>query len=91
MMFTPICCVRIKGMLNVAGVATPVLINGVQHIVHPPTHLERWPDDDRSSRIVFITDGLARQALENSLSVFCGLADAPRSDRSAAMVPAAAD
>ena len=82
---------RIKGMLNVAGVATPVLINGVQHIVHPPTHLERWPDDDRSSRIVFITDGLARQALENSLSVFCGLADAPRSDRSAAMVPAAAD
>ena len=41
---------RLKGLLNVAGVATPVLINGVQHIVHPPSHLEQWPDSDRRSR-----------------------------------------
>ena len=37
---------RLKGLLNVAGVPTPVLINGVQHIVHPPSHLEQWPDAD---------------------------------------------
>ena len=68
---------RIKGLLNVAGVATPVLINGVQHIVHPPVHLAHWPDADRHSRIVFIVDGLARERLEGSLEAFNGLANLP--------------
>lgn len=67
---------RIKGLLNVAGVPTPVLINGVQHIVHPPVHLDAWPDADRGSRIVFIVDGLERATLEDSLAVFNGLANA---------------
>ena len=66
---------RIKGLLNVAGVATPVLINGVQHVVHPPVHLARWPDGDRRSRIVFIVDSLARERLEASLKAFNGLAN----------------
>ena len=66
---------RIKGLLNVAGVATPVLINGVQHIVHPPVHLERWPDIDHRSRIVFIVQGLSQQRIEASLSAFNALAN----------------
>ncbi len=61
---------RVKGMLNVQGVATPVVINGVQHLIHPPVHLTHWPDGDRRSRIVFIVQGLARQAIEDSLVVF---------------------
>ena len=36
---------RMKGLLNVAGVPGPVLVNGVQHLVHPPAHLDRWPDE----------------------------------------------
>ncbi len=67
---------RIKGMLNVAGVADPVLINGVQHVVHPPGHLTGWPDDDRSSRIVFIVQGIDRAAIEGSLNAFNALAAA---------------
>ena len=35
---------RVKGMLNVRGVSAPVLINAVQHVVHPPVHLEAWPE-----------------------------------------------
>ena len=67
---------RIKGMLNVAGVADPVLINGVQHIVHPPTHMKGWPDGDRRSRIVFIVQGIDRTAIEGSLRAFNALAAA---------------
>ncbi len=66
---------RIKGLLNVTGVATPVLINGVQHVVHPPVHLEAWPDADRRSRLVFIVNGMDRQRIEASLSAFNGLAN----------------
>jgi G3E family GTPase len=64
---------RIKGMLNVSGVETPVLINGVQHIVHPPVHLEAWPDQDRHSRLVFIVRGIERQRIEASLAAFMAL------------------
>ncbi len=66
---------RIKGLLNVAGQSAPVLINGVQHIVHPPTHLDAWPDADHRSRIVFITRGLERARIEASLAAFNRLAN----------------
>ena len=61
---------RVKGILNVAGTHAPVVINGVQHVVHPPIHLAAWPTDDRRSHIVFIVDGLAQGAIENSLAAF---------------------
>jgi G3E family GTPase len=67
---------RLKGLLNVAGVPTPVLINGVQHIVHPPSHLEAWPDADRRSRLIFIVQGLQRARIERSLAAFNALTDA---------------
>lgn len=68
---------RLKGLLNVAGVPTPVLINGVQHIVHPPSHLEQWPDSDRRSRLIFIVRGPQRERVERSLAVFNGLVNTP--------------
>jgi G3E family GTPase len=68
---------RLKGILNVEGVATPVLINGVQHIVHPPSHLDAWPDADRRSRLIFIVRGLARQRVERSLAAFNALVNTP--------------
>ena len=61
---------RVKGLLNVAGVDTPVVINGVQHIIHPPMHLDAWPDENRSSRVVFIVRDLERAPIEDSLAVF---------------------
>ena len=66
---------RLKGLLNVAGVPGPVLVNGVQHLVHPPAHLDRWPDGDRRSRIVVISSGLDRELIERSLHAFNALAN----------------
>ncbi|MEM7423604.1 MAG: GTP-binding protein, partial [Pseudomonadota bacterium] len=66
---------RIKGLLNVADVDTPVLINGVQHVVHPPVHLDDWPDKDRRSRLVFIVRDIERAKIETSLAAFNGLAN----------------
>jgi len=61
---------RVKGILNVRDSDTPVVIHGVQHVVHPPLHLPHWPDADRSSRIIFITRDIDEAAIRNSLRVF---------------------
>jgi G3E family GTPase len=63
---------RVKGLLDV-GEAGPVVINGVQHIIHPPEHLDEWPDEDRRSRIIFITKGIHAEELLGSLQAFGGL------------------
>ena len=59
---------RIKGILNVIESDTPVVVHGVQHMFHPPVQLDSWPDDDRRSRVVFITRGLNQEIVENMLS-----------------------
>ena len=51
---------RVKGILNLRGEPTPIVIHGVHHVFHPPVALGGWPDSDRRSRIVFITRGIAR-------------------------------
>jgi len=63
---------RVKGLLDV-GEPGPVVLDGVQHVVHRPRHLAAWPDDDRRSRIVFITRGLEREAVLASLQAFARL------------------
>jgi G3E family GTPase len=63
---------RVKGMLDVGGEG-PVVVNGVQHTIHPPEHLDSWPDEDRTSRIVFITKGIPPEELLGSLEAFRGM------------------
>ncbi len=47
---------RLKGIVNIRESPNrPAVIHGVQHVFHPPAWLDRWPSDERSSRIVFIT------------------------------------
>jgi G3E family GTPase len=61
---------RVKGILDLAGEERPVAIHGVQHLVHPPVHMQAWPSADRTSRIVFIVDGLDVGLLKRSLHAF---------------------
>ena len=68
---------RIKGLLNVAGVDQPIVIHGVQHVFHPPVRLPAWPDDDRRSRIVFIVRDLKREMFEHTLKAFNEDSSAP--------------
>lgn len=58
---------RVKGLLNVEG--RPVAIHIVHAVVHEPQVLERWPDDDHRSRLVFIGQGLQRSELEAGLDM----------------------
>ena len=58
---------RIKGILNIAGRENPIAVHGVQHMFHDPAELPEWPDDDRRSRIVFITHDLDRSVIEDKL------------------------
>jgi G3E family GTPase len=55
---------RVKGILDVAGEAGPLVIHGVHDTFHPPVVLGRWPDADRRSRLVLIARGLDRAAVE---------------------------
>jgi G3E family GTPase len=61
---------RIKGLLNIEGQPGPVIFQGVQHIVSPPVHLRDWPDEDRRSRLVFITRCIDPKGLKESLLAF---------------------
>ena len=64
---------RVKGLLDV-GSDGPLLVDAVQHVVHPPRHLDAWPDDDRRSRLVLIGRGLDAAQLERSLLAFAASA-----------------
>ena len=63
---------RVKGLLDV-GEPGPVVLDGVQHVVHRPRHLPAWPDADHRTRIVFITRGIERDAVLASLEAFVGV------------------
>ncbi len=53
---------RVKGLLDVGGEG-PLLVNGVQHAVHPPVHLDSWPDGERRSWLVVIGRGVDAEQL----------------------------
>jgi G3E family GTPase len=57
---------RMKGIVNVDG--APVVVQGVQHIFHPPVSLDRWPSADTDSRIVFITRRIEADTIRNLLN-----------------------
>lgn len=61
---------RMKGLLNVKGADTPVVVHGVHHLVHPPVHLSAWPSEDRRSRLVLIGDLPPVDQLQKSLELF---------------------
>ena len=60
---------RVKGILNVQGMDKPLVIHGVQHLFHPPQSLPAWPDEDRRSRMVFITRDLPPKLIDSLMDV----------------------
>jgi len=75
---------RVKGILNVEGMDKPMVIHGVQHLFHPPESLPAWPDEDRRSRIVFITRDLPPNLIEALMAV---MMEEKTSDAAAASNP----
>ena len=61
---------RLKGLVDVVeSPGRPAVIHGVQHVFHPPAWLDAWPDEDRSTRIVVISQGLEAGWLQNLLEL----------------------
>ena len=52
---------RVKGIVNVDG--KPVVVQGVQHIFHPPVELDHWPSADTGTRLVFITRNIKAETI----------------------------
>jgi G3E family GTPase len=66
---------RVKGIVAIEGCRGPVIIHAVQHLAHPPVELEDWPDDDRRSRLVFVTRGLGQKPVERLFAAIGAVAN----------------
>ena len=61
---------RVKGIVHVAEEPDrPAVIQGAQQLLHNLTWLDCWPDADRTSKIVFITQGYDRADVEDMIAV----------------------
>lgn len=61
---------RVKGLIYLAGTDQPVAIHGVQHTLFPPEHLSLKDVDSKDSKLIFITRGITRQTMVDSLNEF---------------------
>jgi G3E family GTPase len=64
---------RVKGLVAVEGCQGPVVVHAVQHVAHRPVELEDWPGGDRRSRLVFITRGIGREAVERLFAAIAAI------------------
>jgi G3E family GTPase len=75
---------RVKGVVKLAEhPGTPIVVHAVQHLMHPVTRLGRWPDDDRSTRMVFIVRDIEPCVLMELFNAFFGAAASDQPDRTA--------
>ena len=76
---------RMKGIIEIAeDPGRPLVIHGVQKLLHPPVRLERWPDDARrGTRIVLITMDLSEDDVRRLFAAFTGTPGIDAPDRAA--------
>jgi G3E family GTPase len=67
---------RVKGIVALGDdPSRPVVIQGVQHLFHPPLRLPAWPDADHSTRMVFILRDREPSFVENLWQMLTGLVE----------------
>ena len=70
---------RVKGLIATReSPDRPLLVQGAQHVLHPPRRLPAWPDGSRETRLVVISDGLESSVIED---LWRALVDIPAIDR----------
>jgi G3E family GTPase len=73
---------RLKGVVNIREQPeTPLVIHGVQHLLHPAARLAHWPDGDRRTRLVFIVRAAAARKIEELFQAFLSATAPDRPDR----------
>lgn len=82
---------RVKGLMNVAGLGAPVVVQCVEHVAYPPVRLPRWPADgkrfDMRGRLVFISRDLPGTAMDDIRRRLADLPDDTAALRAAATAP----
>lgn len=75
---------RVKGIVALADdPSRPIVLHGVQHVIHPPARLESWPDEDHDTRMVFILRDLAPEFVEGLWNALTGAPGIDEADRAA--------
>jgi G3E family GTPase len=75
---------RFKGIVKIAEQPDlPLVIHGVQHVMHPAMRLEGWPDGDERTRIVLIARDLDPDEVSRLFDAFLNRSAVDRPDRAA--------
>ncbi|MEQ8481122.1 MAG: GTP-binding protein [Hoeflea sp.] len=64
---------RVKGIVCLEGApGQPLIVHGVQHVMSDPVRLDAWPDDDKRTRLVFITSEIDPEPVRALFSALIG-------------------
>ncbi|RVU16417.1 CobW family GTP-binding protein [Methylobacterium oryzihabitans] len=75
---------RLKGLVALADdPGRPLVVHGVQHVVHAPVTLDAWPSDDHRSRLVLIVRDLDAAFVRRLWNAFLGLPGIDQPDAAA--------
>ncbi|MER9233409.1 GTP-binding protein [Mesorhizobium sp. M0622] len=75
---------RMKGVIELAeDPSRPLVIHGVQKILHPPVQLPAWPDSQRRTRLVLITLDMPEDYVRRLFAAFTNRPSIDTPDRAA--------
>jgi G3E family GTPase len=75
---------RVKGVVKIAEFPDrPVVVHGAQHVFHPTTVLDSWPDGDARTRLVFILKDMDPAVIRALHDAFLGVTRPDQPDRAA--------
>lgn len=75
---------RMKAIVNIEETPDkPMVLHGVQHVLHPAAQLEGWPDNDRRTRMVFIVRDIEPRIIRELFDAFLGYTAPDRPDAAA--------
>ncbi|MDX8499489.1 GTP-binding protein [Mesorhizobium sp. VK4C] len=75
---------RMKGVIELMeDPSRPLVIHGVQKILHPPARLPAWPDGERGTRLVLITLDMPQDYIQRLFAAFTNKPSIDTPDRAA--------
>jgi len=75
---------RMKGIIELAeDPSRPLVVHGVQSLLHPPARLPAWPDDVRGTRLVLITLDMPEDYVRRMFAAFTNTPSVDTPDRAA--------
>ncbi|MER8371409.1 GTP-binding protein [Mesorhizobium sp. M1406] len=75
---------RMKGVIELSeDPSRPLVIHGVQKILHPPVQLPAWPDGQRGTRLVLITLDMPEDYIRRLFAAFTNRPSIDTPDRAA--------